>query len=167
MMSKPDDHLRDYREALAGGSEVRGKEIFFGRSEVSCRRCHKIDGNGGEVGPDLSRIGLDKTRDYLLEAMVDPNKQIAKGFETAILQMADGKVHAGIIKSDDGQRIQLHKPEGAIVVLEKSAIEDRAVGKSGMPEDLVKKLTKSDVRDLVEYLSTLRNTTNPAEHGKK
>jgi len=164
---KPDDHLRDYRESLAGGNDVRGKEIFFGRSEVSCRRCHKIDGNGGEVGPDLSRSGLDKTREYLLEAMVDPNKQIAKGFETAILQMADGKVHAGIIKSDDGQRIQLQKPEGAIVVPEKSAIEDRAVGKSGMPEDLVKKLTKSDVRDLVEYLSTLRNTTNPAEHGKK
>ncbi|MEK6261948.1 MAG: PVC-type heme-binding CxxCH protein [Planctomycetota bacterium] len=164
---KPDDHLRDYREALVGGSEVRGKEIFFGRSEVSCRRCHKIDGNGGDVGPDLSRVGLDKTRDYLLEALVDPNKQIAKGFETAILQMDDGKVHAGIIKSDDGQRIQLQKPEGAIVVLEKSAIEDRAVGKSGMPEDLVKKITKSDIRDLVEYLSTLRNTTNPAEHGKK
>ena len=164
---KLDDHLRDYREALAGGSEVKGKEIFFGRSEVSCRRCHKIDGNGGEVGPDLSRIGLDKTREYLLEALVDPNKQIAKGFETAILQMDDGKVHAGIIKSDDGQRIQLQKPEGAIVVLEKSAIEDRAVGKSGMPEDLVKKMTKSDVRDLVEYLSTLRNAIPPLEHGKK
>ena len=164
---KPDDHLRDYREALAGGSDVRGKEIFFGRSEASCRRCHKIDGNGGEVGPDLSRIGLDKTREYLLESLVDPNKQIAKGFETAILQMDDGKVHAGIIKSDDGQRIQLQKPEGAIVVLEKSAIEDRAVGKPGMPEDLVKKVTKSDVRDLVEYLTTLRNATNPAEHGKK
>ena len=163
----PDDHLRDFREALAGGNEAKGKDIFFGRSEVSCRRCHKIDGNGGEVGPDLSRIGLDKTREYLLEALVDPNKQIAKGFETAILQMDDGKVHAGIIKSDDGQRIQLQKPEGAIVVLEKSAIEDRAVGKSGMPEDLVKKMTKSDVRDLVEYLSTLRNITNPAEHGKK
>ncbi len=164
---QPDDHLRDYREALVGGNEVRGKEIFFGRSEVSCRRCHKIDGNGGEVGPDLSRIGLDKNRDYLLEALVDPNKQIAKGFETAILQMDDGKVHAGIIKSDDGQRIQLQKPEGAIVVLEKSAIEDRAVGKSGMPDDLVKKLTKSDVRDLVEYLSTLRNTLPLLEHGKK
>ena len=69
--------------------------------------------------------------------------------------------------SDDGQRIQLQQPEGAIVVLEKSAIEDRAVGKSGMPEDLVKKITKSDVRDLVEYLSTLRNTVDPAAHGKK
>lgn len=164
---KPNDHLRDYREALAGGNVEKGRDVFFGRSEVSCRRCHKVDGNGGEVGPDLSRIGLDKTREYLLEALVDPNMQIAKGFETVILEMADGKVHAGIIKSDDGLRIQLQKPEGAVVVLEKSAIEDRAVGKSGMPEDLVKKITKSDVRDLVEYLTTLRNTASAVEHGRK
>lgn len=163
---KPDDPLRDYREAIAGGNVARGNEIFFGRAEVSCRRCHKIDGNGGDVGPDLSRIGLDKTREYLLESIVDPNKQIAKGFETAILQMEDGQVHAGIIKSDDGTRVALQKPDGAIVTLEKSKIEDRAVGKSGMPEDLIKKMNKSDVRDLVEYLSTLKNMSAPA-HGKR
>ena len=163
----PTDHLRDYREALAGGSIQRGSDVFFGRAEVSCRRCHKIDGNGGDVGPDLSRIGLDKNREYLLEAIVDPNKQIAKGFETVILQMEDGQVHAGIIKSDDGTRVSVQKPDGSVVTLDKSKIEDRAVGKSGMPEDLIKKMSKSDIRDLVEFLSTLKNTAGPAAHGKK
>lgn len=162
---KPDDPLRDYRETLAGGNAVRGAEIFFGRAEVSCRRCHKIDGNGGDVGPDLSRIGLDKNREYLLESIVDPSRQIAKGFETAILQMEDGQVHAGIVKSDDGTRIGVQKPDGAVVMLEKSKIEDRAVGKSGMPEDLIKKLSKSDLRDLVEFMSTLRNSSAPAALG--
>jgi quinoprotein glucose dehydrogenase len=164
---KADDHLAEYREALNGGNVARGLDVFFGKVEVSCRRCHKIDGNGGDVGPDLSRIGLDKNREYLLEAIVDPNKQIAKGFETVILEMDDGKVHAGIIKSDDGTRVTLQKPDGAVVVLEKSRIEDRAVGKSGMPEDLIKKMSKRDVRDLVEYLSTLKNTSTGAAHGKK
>ncbi len=164
---KKDDPLANYRETLAGGSAARGAEIFFGRAEVSCRRCHKIDGNGGDVGPDLSRIGLDKNREYLLESIVDPNKQIAKGFETVILQMEDGQVHAGIIKSDDGTRVALQKPDGAIVTLDKSRIEDRAVGKSGMPDDLIKKVSKSDVRDLVEFLSTLKNTSGPAAHGEK
>jgi len=159
------DHLRDYRETLAGGNAERGGEIFFGRTEVSCRRCHKIQGNGGEVGPDLSRIGLDKTREYLLESIVDPNRQIAKGFETAILQMDDGVVHAGIIKSDDGIRVSLQRPEGSVIILEKSKIEDRAVGKSGMPDDILKKLSKSDLRDLVEFLSALRSTTNKDSHG--
>ncbi|MBS0204337.1 MAG: HEAT repeat domain-containing protein [Planctomycetes bacterium] len=163
----PADHLRDYRETLAGGSVQRGHDIFFGRAEVSCRRCHKIDGNGGDVGPDLSRIGLDKNREYLLEAIIDPNKQIARGFETVILQMEDGLVHAGIIKSDDGTRVSVQKPDGSMVTLDKARIEDRAVGKSGMPEDLIKKLSKSDIRDLVEFLSTLKNTAGPAAHGKK
>lgn len=164
---KADDHLSNYRETLTGGNGVRGSEIFFGRADVSCRRCHKIDGNGGDVGPDLSRIGLDKTREYLLESVVDPNKQIAKGFETVILEMDSGLIHAGIIKSDEGTRLSLQKPDGSIVVIDKSKIEDRAVGKSGMPEDLVKKLNKSEIRDLVEFLSTLKNTAGPAAHGKK
>ncbi len=108
---KPTDHLRNYREAITGGSAERGREIFFGRSEVSCRRCHKIDSSGGEVGPDLSRIGIDKNREYLLESIVDPNKQIAKGFETAIVGTKDGKVYAGIIKGDDGNRLRLQLPD--------------------------------------------------------
>jgi len=161
----PDDHLGGYRESLAGGNAARGAEIFFGKAEVSCRRCHKVDGNGGDVGPDLSRIGLDKAREYLLESLVDPNRQIAKGFETVILQMESGQVHAGIIKSDDGQTLVLQKPDATTVTVKKAEIEDRAVGKSGMPEDLIKKLNKSELRDLVEYLSTRRNTTAPSGHG--
>ena len=167
LQRKSDDHLGQFRETLSGGNAARGSEIFFGKAEVSCRRCHKIDGNGGDVGPDLSRIGLDKSREYLLESVVDPNKQIAKGFETVILEMDSGLIHAGIIKSDEGTRLSLQKPDGSIVVVDKSKIEDRAVGKSGMPEDLVKKLTKSEIRDLVEFLATLKNTAGPAAHGKK
>ena len=160
------DHLRDFRETLQGGNAERGAEIFFGRGDVSCRRCHKIDGNGGEVGPDLSRVGLDKAREYLLESLVDPSRQIAKGFETVILQMEDGQVHAGIIKSDDGKRIALQKPDGSVIMLEKSSIEDRASGKSGMPDDLIKKLSKSEIRDLVEFLAARKNTAAAAAHGK-
>jgi quinoprotein glucose dehydrogenase len=159
------DHLRDYREALVGGNAARGREIFFGRADVSCRRCHKIDGSGGDVGPDLSRIGLEKQREYLLESLVEPNRQIAKGFETVILQMDNGKIYAGIIKSDDGQMLQLQSPDGQVVGINKSDIEEQTIGKSGMPDDLVRKLTKYEIRDLVEYLSSRKSTAPPA-HGK-
>ena len=161
------DHLGDYREALVGGNAERGREIFTGRVDVSCRRCHKIDKSGGDVGPDLSRIGIDKTREYLLESIVDPNKQIAKGFETAILAMADGKIHAGIVKNDDEEQLRLQLPDGRLITVKKSDIEERTVGKSGMPEDLVKKLSKFEIRDLVEYLSTLKSTADSAAHGSK
>lgn len=164
---KKDDPLGNYRESLVGGNAARGAEVFFGRAEVYCRRCHKVDGNGGDVGPDLSRIGLDKKREYLLESIVDPNRQIAKGFETAILQMEDGQVHAGIIKSEENGKVTLQRADGSLIVLDKSKIEDRAVGKSGMPEDLIKKMSKSELRDLVEYLSTLKNVSGSSAHGEK
>ncbi len=161
------DHLKDYRETLVGGDADRGREIFSGRVDVSCRRCHKIDKSGGDVGPDLSRIGLDKSREYLLESIVAPNKQIAKGFETAILATADGKVYAGIVKNDEGDQLKLQLSDGRLVTVEKSEIEERTVGKSGMPEDIVKKLTKFEIRDLVEYLSTLKSTADSTAHGNK
>lgn len=156
-----EDPIAPYRVALAGGNAERGKEIFFGRSEVSCRRCHLVDGSGGEVGPDLSDIGLKQKRDYLLEAIVHPNKQIAKGFESVLILTTAGEVITGVFKSEDEKTLRLMNKDGGIIIISQEDIEERAVGKSGMPEDLVKYLTKSDVRDLVEYLSTLK--TPPAK----
>ncbi len=158
------DPLAPYRVALQGGDPQRGREIFLNRSEVSCRRCHQVAGNGGEVGPNLTKIGAEKTREYLLESIVDPNKQIAKGFETLVLQTDDGKVHSGILKNDDGTRLFLATPDRGVISVLKSAIEDRAVGKSGMPEDLIKKMSLADLRDLVAYLAELKQDT--AAHGK-
>src|SRR5262249_35208682 len=77
-----DDPLARSREAPVGGEAERGRNISLHKSEVSCLRCHKLHGEGGEVGPDLSDIGKRQNREYLLESIVDPNKQIAKGFET-------------------------------------------------------------------------------------
>jgi quinoprotein glucose dehydrogenase len=150
------DPMAPFRVALAGGDAQRGKDIFFGRNEVSCRRCHLIDGSGGEVGPDLSDIGLKQKRDYLLQAIVDPNKQIAKGFESVLVATVDGEVITGVFKSEDEKTLRLMNKDGGLIIISKDEIEERAVGKSGMPEDLIKYLTKADVRDLVEYLSTLR-----------
>lgn len=164
---RADDHLGLYREALAGGNVERGREIFFGRAAASCRRCHKVDGSGSDVGPDLSGVGREKNREYLLESIVDPNKQIAKGFETAVLALASGKVYAGIVKSEDEEKVRLQLPDGQIIPIDKSEIEDRATGKSGMPEDIVKKLSKSDIRDLVEYLSSLKSAKKSDAHGEK
>src|SRR5262249_28265843 len=54
---KKGDKLAPYREALAGGDAEAGRRVFFNKQELSCLRCHKIHGEGGEVGPDLAGIG--------------------------------------------------------------------------------------------------------------
>lgn len=152
--SRPkDDAISGYIETLSGGNAARGREIFYGRSDTSCRRCHMIKNNGGEVGPDLSGIGIDKDRRYLLEAIVAPNKAIAKGFETTMLAMLDGKVLVGIVRKEDDKEIVLMDAKGTITRVAKEDIDERASGKSAMPEEIVKQLSKDDLRDLVEFLS--------------
>jgi quinoprotein glucose dehydrogenase len=154
-----------YRECLEGGDADRGRELFFSRSDLSCRRCHKIQGDGGDVGPNLSQLGAQKPREYLLESIVDPNRAIAKGFETAVLQTDDGKVHVGIIKQETADRITLQAADGAVTSVDPKTVEERAVGKSGMPEDLIKKLNRRDLRDLVEFLASCRSEDRTMKHG--
>lgn len=155
--SRPKDHpLAGYLETLQGGDVQRGRTIFLERSQVSCVRCHKIAGQGGEVGPELTRIGSEKKRDYLLEAIVDPNRQVAKGFETIVVTTIEGRTYAGIIKADDAEKIQILTPEAKLITIPKADVDERATGKSSMPETLVKQLSKQDIRDLVEFLSSLK-----------
>lgn len=145
-----------YREVLQGGDAARGRTIFFERSQVSCVRCHKIAGQGGEVGPELTKIAAEKNREYLLESIVDPNRQVAKGFETIVVSTTEGRTHAGILKSEDADKLQILTPEAKLLTIPKSEIEDRASGKSSMPETLIKQLSKQDLRDLVEFLANLK-----------
>ncbi len=152
-----------FRESLVGGNAERGRKIFFERTETNCLRCHTIAGKGGLVGPDLSKIGSEKTREYLLEAIVDPSKTIAKGFETVVLELDDGRQVAGILKGESDKSLQLMTPEAKLVTVPKSAIESRTTGKSAMPQDVVKTLTKGDIRDLVEFLARLKSAEQPAQ----
>ncbi len=147
------ESIDPYRESLAGGNAERGRKIFFESIETQCSRCHTIGGKGGRVGPDLSKISGQKPREYLLESIVDPNKVIAKGFETALLTLDDGRQLAGIVKSETAKQLELITPEGKSVVVLKSSIDERTVGKSAMPQDISKTLTKFDLRDVVEFLA--------------
>jgi quinoprotein glucose dehydrogenase len=150
------DHLAKYRECLQGGDAEAGKRIFYEKAETTCLKCHKINGGGGEVGPDLTKIGGQQQRDYLLEAIVDPNRQIAKGYETVVLALTNGKTVSGVLKAEDDKEVKLMTAEAQLIVIPKKDIEERARGKSAMPEDVVKHLTKSEIRDLLEFLAGLK-----------
>jgi quinoprotein glucose dehydrogenase len=70
-------------------------------------------------------------------------------------------IRSGILKSEDAKVVRLMTPEGALIEVKKAEIEERTTGKSAMPEDLTKHLTRREVRDLVEFLASLK------EGGKK
>jgi quinoprotein glucose dehydrogenase len=147
------DPLAKYREALAGGDAELGRRIFFEKAEVSCLRCHKVNGVGGEVGPEMKGIGAKQSREYLLESIVAPNRQIAKGYETLVVELRNGQIKSGILKSEDAKEVRLMTAEGQLLSVPKADIADRFSGKSAMPEDLVQRLSRRELRDLVEFLA--------------
>ena len=114
-----------------------------------------LDRAGGDVGPDLTGISKKFPRPYLLEALVDPDRQIAKGFDTVVLTLASGQQKSGILKSEDGTEVRLMNAEGQIITVPKADIDERSRGKSAMPDDLIQKMTRSELRDLVEFLAGL------------
>ena len=155
--SRPaEDDLRNYRECLEGGNSDEGRKIFLERAEVSCVRCHKAGGDGGEVGPDLSKVGAGKTREYLLESIVYPNKQIAAGFDNVLVTMKDGAIYAGLIKGETETELEVNSPEDGVLKLKKADIKERQRGLTAMPEELRQVLTKQDLRNLIEFLVNLK-----------
>jgi len=151
-----DDPLASYRESLVGGNAVRGGKVFAEKAEVSCVRCHKVKDKGGEVGPDLTGIGKRQDRRYLLESIVAPGRQIAKGFETLVVATVDGQVRSGVLKEETAETLRLISADGQPIVIPKEEVEEKKSGPSAMPDDLIKYLSKSELRDLVEYLSSLK-----------
>jgi len=159
--------LGKWLASLEGGDPAKGKQLFIGKTELSCVRCHKIDGKGGEVGPDLSGVGKLRDRRYLLESIVMPDAAIAKGFETVVLADDLGVTHTGIVLKETDSTIELIKADGKKVELLLDEIVARKPGKSAMPADLIKFLSLRELRDLVAYLATLQKepqATKPAGH---
>jgi quinoprotein glucose dehydrogenase len=152
--SRPkDDDLAQYRETLHGGDAANGKKMFFERQDLACVRCHKINGEGGEVGPDLTHVGGKNPREYILESILLPNKKIAAGFDSVLVKLKDGAAYAGIVKSENDTTLEINSPEDGLIKVDKSKIESRTPGLSPMPADIANVLTKRDLRDLIEFLA--------------
>lgn len=158
------DPLAPYRPALFGGDRREGQDIFFQKTEVSCVRCHAVDGQGGreEVGPDLSGIGGRVTREHILEAIVAPNARIAEGFENVTLYMKNGAEHMGRVIEEDEDTIVLEIAEDPYVVdwwddSGKPHSEVDAVAEGKPAEQPVKRVTikKRDIDERVRNLSSM------------
>lgn len=152
----PDDHLAEFRVTLHGGDAERGRKQFMENAAAACLRCHKIGNDGGDVGPNLSDAGKRLSREQIVESITHPDKAIAKGYETVVVTTDDGKQIIGVVKAEDDTTLTLITAEAKVIAVAKTSIEERRSGPSAMPGDMMKHLTKSDLRDLVEYLSGQR-----------
>jgi len=148
--------IADFKDALTGGDAEAGKAIFFQRPDASCTRCHKVGEEGGEIGPVLSGIGSRQPREYILESIVAPNAKTVPGFDSIIVATKKGVSYAGILKKETDTELEINSTEDGMIKVKKSDIESRAKGMSPMPEGMGQILSKDDLKNLVEFLASLK-----------
>jgi quinoprotein glucose dehydrogenase len=147
--------LAEYQEALFGGNRQVGSRYFFTNSTGQCVRCHAIGGRGGAVGPSLTTIGDELTREQLLEALVDPSARLAPGFGMVTLTLKDGQVVTGTLLHESEQLLELKTSEAEPLKVAVGRIARRENMPSSMPP-MGYIMSKREIRDMVEYLSSLK-----------
>jgi putative membrane-bound dehydrogenase-like protein len=153
----------DWKKLLADkGDADAGRRLFFHKNGPRCFTCHRVDGRGGKLGPDLSKIGRSAPRDKLIESILTPSKEIAPLFVAWNIITSDGKTHTGLIVEEGSiggkpGTVTLADAEGKIKIIKRQDIEERhALATSIMPDNLAELMTPREFVDLVEYLGSLK-----------
>ncbi|QDU62640.1 Cytochrome c [Planctomycetes bacterium Pan216] len=150
--------LVDMRRVLQGASDAtRGRAVFARERSDACIRCHRVQGVGNWVGPDLSSIGTKYGKKELLYHILNPSGAIGYDDVAWTLALADGRVLTGLITDETADGIVLKTALGERMAIPNDDIDEKVVQtKSLMPENLVESMTEQDIADLLAYLSTLK-----------
>lgn len=149
------DPLAAYAFALNGGNPWKGANEFFENQVLPCGRCHKVNGNGGEAGPDLTLVAKKNPPEYLLESVIHPSAHIAPGFDLVTVTLKNGSTESGSVADETGRQLILKRADGSSVTLQKADIAQRVTAPSSMPEIYGQVLTRAQLRDVVAMLKML------------
>ncbi len=142
--------------ALTGGSAEEGKAIFGGSTTAACMQCHAMVAGIPSVGPDLSKVAARLTPEHLLQAVVDPQSEIAEGYGLVSATLKNGSVVSGLLAKESDEELVLRIPATPVTnAVKKADIVSRTKPASAMPV-MTSLLTKMEVRNLVAFLQTLK-----------
>jgi putative heme-binding domain-containing protein len=142
--------------ALPGDIE-RGRKLFFDVAGVACRTCHRIQGQGGEVGPDLSEIGKKYDRARILENILQPSKDIDPKYLTYLVETKSGQIHTGVLVEKTATEVVLRDAQNKVLRLAATEVESLVTQQQSiMPELLLRDMTAQQVADLTGFLSSLK-----------
>jgi putative heme-binding domain-containing protein len=149
------------------GDPARGGLLFAENGVARCLQCHRVRGRGGVVGPDLSDVGAKLRRPDLVEAILDPSRQIVEGYRPTVLALADGRILTGLVRAESAESLTLVDAEGKSHEVRKPEIEARQAAElSIMPDGLAARLSPRDFADLIAYLESLRPPALPGNPGR-
>lgn len=156
------------KDQKIAGDPAKGKKIFS--ESAFCSNCHMVNGTGGRLGPDLSRVGASRSVSYLADSIRNPDKDLSSGsidpnnhyglplvYDTVTVVTAAGEIITGIAKNEDTYSVQLlDTHENIHFLLKKDVKEVTHRRKSLMPPYSKDTLDAEQLQDLIAYLETLR-----------
>jgi putative heme-binding domain-containing protein len=139
------------------GDSKRGETIFKDPEGIAnCSKCHLVKTEGGTVGPVLSFIGTSRTREFLLESIIDPSRVITSGFNTIMILTKNRKFITGIKINEDESGLYIVDKNGKELHVPLDKIKKSKVQKiSTMPGNFKDLLSTQDIADILAYLETL------------
>ncbi|GJL80285.1 MAG: hypothetical protein NPINA01_32740 [Nitrospinaceae bacterium] len=151
----PEDGL-PYLQAT--GNPENGKRLFFDpEGKVYCSKCHRVDGEGGTVGPRLDYAGTRRSPEFLLESILDPKAEITAGYSTVLILTKDRKFITGVKKFEDDSGVGLVDKEGKELFIRTEEIQKYKTQKiSMMPGNFKELLDVQEVADILAYLKSLK-----------
>ena len=136
-------------ESIAAADRSAGRTHF----QKLCAACHRMFGEGGKVGPELT--GSQRTNlDYLLENILDPSASVSKDFQMNIIETTTGRILSGFIAAENDQSITVQSINEAVVIPVKEIKKRDTSPVSIMPEGLIQTLSTREVKELIAYLSS-------------
>lgn len=153
---KPADTAAWLQRLEGPADAAAGRRIFFQPRLGHCARCHRVDGRGADIGPDLSGIGRSERR-QLVESLLQPSANVAPHYQVWSLVLQDGKVRTGMLVKTYLDEYTYVDPQGNLfTVTTRDVQETLSLATSIMPDGLADLFTDQELRDLLAYLASLR-----------
>lgn len=139
------------------GDAIAGVEVF----KKVCAQCHKLHGEGQDVGPDITSNGRG-SYEQLLSNVFDPSLVIGAAFQGTTVATKDGRVLAGLLVEETPGRVVLKLQGGKLETIPRGEVDEVKLSPlSLMPEDLEKQLTPQELADLFAFITLDKHPRDP------
>ncbi|MBM3981603.1 MAG: c-type cytochrome [Planctomycetes bacterium] len=129
-----------------------GRRVFESPKLAGCSKCHRVEGRGANVGPDLSLIGRTE-RKWIVESLLQPSAAVAPHYQAWVIETLDSKTRTGLLVGTHlDKSVYIDDKGNRFEVLATDVVDVRAAKNSIMPDSLLDVLTDQEIRDLVAYL---------------